>query len=360
MKNTNKEQVCECKICHEIFTGQVCNNLLSKHLKQHFDVIENRQEYYDLFYKQPGDGFCQNEKCNNVVKFRNIILGYAKFCCEKCNKSSVQTKEICRQNMLDKYGVPSNLCGVHGTRQCDITLKERYGVNSPMEMESSKEKSKKTNLERRGTEHNWNGKFGERLCDITRMDRMTNEEWMERKCRGMMEKYGIDNFFKQRNWVVDCWREKWNVDNPMQVPEIFNKSHSSQKRTSYRLKKYTTKFGNEVRYQSKLELNFIEFCEENDIEIFDGDCIWYNFDGKRHRYFIDFKIKINENFQLIELKGMHLWYADQKSSGLIDAKNLAAIEYSRQSGYLPFVYYLDNGDNKENFGLGDINSVGMV
>jgi hypothetical protein len=71
-----------------------------------------------------------------------------------------------------------------------------------------------------------------------------------------------------------------------------------------------------IMYQSKLELKFIEWCNSNNIIVSNGPSLLYNFNGKIHKYRIDFQI----NELLIEIKDFHIWHKNQVESGVWEAK----------------------------------------
>lgn len=73
---------------------------------------------------------------------------------------------------------------------------------------------------------------------------------------------------------------------------------------------------NIILYQSKLELKFIEWCNNSGITVINGPLIPYYFDGKERKYKIDFQV----NDILIEIKDNHIWHLNQVVSGKWKAK----------------------------------------
>ena len=145
---------------------------------------------------------------------------------------------------------------------------------------------------------------------------MQNEEIKERFRQTMYDKYGEYN--------------------PMHVEEIFLKQQKSLQKKSYQLKEYKTIYNNTIHYQSKSELNFIKHCEVNNIHIEDGDTINYIHNNKKHKYYVDFKIKEKDKWRLIEIKKKHMWWYQGLNNGSINAKIKGAVEYSRKHNYLPY------------------------
>lgn len=80
-----------------------------------------------------------------------------------------------------------------------------------------------------------------------------------------------------------------------------------------------------LTYQSKPEYIFIEQCKLNNIKITNGIIVKYMFNGKQHKYIIDFYLP--EYKYCIEIKGNNIWYKNDVKSGKQLAKEIAAIEY---------------------------------
>ena len=81
--------------------------------------------------------------------------------------------------------------------------------------------------------------------------------------------------------------------------------------------------GNQVVYQSKPELDLINFCNSNNIIIKNGPYLEYFFNNKKRTYRVDFEV----NNMLIEIKGDHIWHRNQVKSGKWAMKEKAAKEY---------------------------------
>lgn len=65
------------------------------------------------------------------------------------------------------------------------------------------------------------------------------------------------------------------------------------------------------------------------------------FNDKIHKYFVDFKIKENNKWKLIEIKSTHNWFYNDIKSGKLESKFNSAIEYSKNNNYLEYVFILD-------------------
>jgi hypothetical protein len=125
-----------------------------------------------------------------------------------------------------------------------------------------------------------------------------------------------------RNNVKKTWLKKYGVEHISQNSEILEKQMRARK-DSWKLKDYESKFGL-LTYQTKPELEFIKFCETNNIFVKDGPLIDYSINNKHYKYKIDFEtVKF-----LIEIKNSHCWYFEDLKNGIIDIKNEAAQKYA--------------------------------
>ena len=88
-----------------------------------------------------------------------------------------------------------------------------------------------------------------------------------------------------------------------------------------------------ILYQSKLELKFINWCNDNKILVKNGPCITY-FYIKQRTYKIDFEI----NDILIEIKDNHIWHKNDIITGKWNAKELAVNNFiSSSNEYNKFI-----------------------
>ena len=88
----------------------------------------------------------------------------------------------------------------------------------------------------------------------------------------------------------------------------------------YKIRTFKNLCNETICYQSKFELKFIRYCNENKIVLINGPKILYNMvnSNKQHSYRVDFaipKLKL-----LIEIKDNHIWHRDQVNSGKWDQK----------------------------------------
>jgi hypothetical protein len=89
-----------------------------------------------------------------------------------------------------------------------------------------------------------------------------------------------------------------------------------------------------IIYQSKLELKFIEWCNNNNIIVNNGPNIDYIFNGKSKKYRVDFQI----GDILIEIKDFHIWHKNQVESGLWNEKLNAVNKFISENCLQKYIF----------------------
>lgn len=217
-----------------------------------------------------------NNYCKYIEKDPNN-----KYTCKKCNYE--KRKNTCKE----KYGVENVSQSEkikkkkvktmkengtdHGfrTKKYKNTMLKEYGAENPSQNEDIKKKKESTCLK------NYYVKSPSQSSKI--------RERMENTC---LKNYGVKVPFQSeqiKEKVKKSNLEKYGVEYISQVPEIHKKQMSG-----YVLKHHTSG----LYYRGSYELDFIKFCEQNNIfiENFSGS-INYNFNGKQKTYFPDFYLK---------------------------------------------------------------------
>jgi hypothetical protein len=87
-----------------------------------------------------------------------------------------------------------------------------------------------------------------------------------------------------------------------------------------------------ILYQSKLELNFINWCNNNSIIVRNGPVLPYVFLDVARKYKVDFMIRCGGDADiLIEIKDNHIWYRNDIKSGKHEAK-MSAVRAAIEKG----------------------------
>lgn len=87
--------------------------------------------------------------------------------------------------------------------------------------------------------------------------------------------------------------------------------------------------GKKITYQSKLEDDFVQFCNSNNILVEDGPILLYEFENKTHKYKTDFYLP-NHSI-VLELKDNHIWHKRQVESGKWEKKEQYASKFCEEN-----------------------------
>lgn len=217
---------------------------------------------------------------------------------------------------------------------------DKYGVEWAMQIEDTKDKVKNTNINKYGvsnvsqTEQVKVKKLTKSLDVYGTISPLLNSEIIKKTKYTLSQKYGVKNISQ-----VDIIKEKkkittlknLGVENPLQSLEIFNKS---QKNGKYLIQYKDTK----SYYRGSYELDFLEHCENNKVEVVNGWSINYIFEGKSCVYFPDFYYEKLKMF--IEIKSSYYY-------NLYLEKNLMKKMYTELEGYT-FLFIIDKNYSEFN------------
>lgn len=280
-----------------------CNfECVLNYLGSHTKLKHNKtlKEYYDDHYHKDGDESCT--ECGNKTRFVSLDVGYNPTCSKKCAYKY-------RSNILyKKYGVTNQFQLKEIKDRSKATLRSKYGVENTSQLAETKQKKIDTCFKNFGVDHPGQSQV------ISDKAKVTN-----------FERYGSENVMHNAEIAQRCIL------------------HGAGRVSA---KKYKTKFGNTILVQGSYERLFVRFCEKNDIPIDDGPFLNYDFDGKSHRYFIDFKIDTGGITRLVEIKSTY-WYEQYKD--VIDIKNKYAKEYCKERGWQ--FHFIINDNNKKEINL---------
>jgi hypothetical protein len=234
-----------------------------------------------------------NSESEKVYSFYNQCLDYGFYTCNKCKhvKSKMTNK--------DKYGL-ENFVNVEKRIK---TMEEKYGFYF-----NNREKCKETCIDRYGVDN------------VSKSDIVK-----KKKIETYNENWGFDNVFQSKDIKIKSEKtmlKKYGVTNALQNPDLFTKSQM----TGFQIKKHNLGY-----YRGTYELDFLNYCENNGIEIEKGPSIKYFFDYKERIYHSDFFIK-SKNL-ICEIKSSYTYNFDKEMN---DAKKRACIE----NGYR-FIFIMD-------------------
>ena len=219
--------------------------------------------------------YCSTMNSIQYGSYNHTILGGKKYCCFKCKHHKLTN-----------------------------TINEKYGVDNVSQIKDISIKVANTKLEKYGT------------TSYNNRDKAKNT---------MMEKYGTTSY-NNRDKAERTSLERYGVNHIMQDKDILYKTQKSVKSS--------VKCGvhKDIHYRGTYELNFINFCIENNIQLERGPVVKYFFDSKNRYYYSDFYLK--EYNLIIEVKSTYYYNMDYN-------KNMAKQKASIEKGY-NFLFIKDN------------------
>lgn len=292
--------MCNCLECNEEFDSK---SKLSRHIFLIHKLTS--KEYYDKFFKQPGEGFCLY--CGKPTEFKNLKRGYKKSCCKKHER-------LCAGLTIEKkFGNKSFYKTDYFKGKRTESLKERYGVEHPLQNEESKEKQikhrKQTCKLKYNVEHNWASKELRELGQY----------------KTCLEKLGV-KIPAQNKMVLDKMKattnERFGKEYYTQTDEYKNRIHDFWKNLNeeelvsiVKSRKHKYKAPNGKTYDSNWEYKFELYLDEHKINYeYQSSTIfkWIDYNGKERTYIPDFKLITENGEQFIEIKGDHFFDKDGK------------------------------------------------
>ena len=150
-------------------------------------------------------------------------------------------------------------------------------------------------------------------CERTNsINSFSKKEVQEKIRQTMLKRYGVEHPMQSKqiqNKMKQTNLERYGVENVYQSREVRAKCVKTAKNTKSNV--------DDSKFDSSFERDVYDYCKRNNIEIEDRQVpIKYEYNGKEHTTFIDFKI----DGYLIECKGSHLL------EGVFDYKQEVPIE----------------------------------
>lgn len=247
----------------------ICNkkcNKLSNHIPIHNITSK---EYYDIYLKQPEEGYCKT--CKNPTKYKSFMKGYRPFCSHKCAVNHPNTidkfKNTCKERYggigyasdelkrksenttLKLYGATNIFASEYGKNKIKSTMITRYGKPYTAQVKSLQEKYKQTCLDRYGVDHNWKvpeirqkcintsiKRYGD-IANIINRSKITQKENLDKLAESLDALTLRDAFDTYSdNWYTQMYKENKLIKCGMYtlvpkslIPELenYNKLHAS-------------------------------------------------------------------------------------------------------------------------------------
>lgn len=229
-----------------------------------------------------------------------------------------KVKQKIRKTNLERYGVEYSSQSPIIKNRIKETCLLRFGSLNPMGSYDVQQKSIKTCQEKYGTEH------ASQADVIKEKIRQTNVEKYGAPC--VLRSQVIIDKIKKTNF------DRLDYENPLMSPQVREKAkqttlarygaeHISQVPEFHEKMMKTSKSNHETGhfvgtlgtfwFRSSWERMFLEWCDLNCSEIQPNIPISYEFDGKHHVYYADFKVIVCGKEFLCEVKPLSLWKLPQ-------------------------------------------------
>ena len=290
----------------------VNNQNLEHYKNKGYDAIYREKLKVKVLDLTIGSHYKVNVKCDlcdsiNIVEFRQL-KGSEDYLCNSCaakNKKRVSLTDDKKKDMIRKmlktreinkskdpnYGKSKS--ENNSKKDKKITKKERV-KKSQEEIKLIIKKRKETKLKKYGDE-NYNNQEKKR---ITLKEKYGDENYNNNKARKetLKKKYGDENFNNQIKKEETCL-DKYGVRHTNQNIETMIKIQKS----AFKIKLHED---TNLYYRGTYEKHFLDYCYLNNIEITEfKDGIYYEYDGKIHRYYPDFYHP--ESKTIIEVKSKY-------------------------------------------------------
>ena len=277
-------------------------------LKPH-QIETPRQIIWHLMTGISNEILCQNNKCNNKVKwvgpsgikFSKFTGYYQKFCSRKCCNNSDIFHEKKKKILLEKYGVEHPLQSQMIKDKTKQTCLKKYGVDNPMKNSEIKKKQEKTMIQ-----------------NYRVTSPMLSEEILSLRAEKSFEKYGT-NFQKQSHFSKytrdilfskDAFCEFMKTRTP-------NEAAICLEVNIYTIYNYIEQYKiiDYVKNRSSLEYTMKEFLEQNDINFVQND--------RQQIKPLELDFYIEDKNLAIEMNGDY-WHSDKH---LLKTRGMTADEY---------------------------------
>jgi hypothetical protein len=248
---------------------------------------------------------------------------------------------------MKNHGVKHHMYSEEVKQTIKNTCLTKYGFENPFQSEKVKEKSRNTCIEKFGPYAAQN----EEVKEKNRATCMQNygvyhpsqsEKIKDKKKNTCMQNYGVEypsQSEKMRQKTKDTCMQNYGVEYPMQNAEIAEKTMLS----GFKYKNYILPSGKIIHYQGYENFAIEHFIkagvsEENIIiDRISVPEVWYEYEGKRKRYYVD--IFIPDQNLCVEVKSTYTLGA-KKDQVLIKHEAVKAL------GYLCEIWVYDNKGNR--------------
>lgn len=209
-----------CELCKD--KREFAANGFPSHLIRIHKITQ--QEYYDTFIEPNTEHPCETKECPNNAKFKNLLVGYGKYCCGNCAR-----RDILKKN-AEKYGV-SNISQVPHIKE-----KMREGIKANWNNLSEDERAQRCE----------NISTGTKLAmkeSVERLNEELNKYAKENnlfRLSNLIDKYG-SGFIQSESLDIHCVEYKHRLFVPLEevtLIENYASISTSERRENTNLLRY--------------------------------------------------------------------------------------------------------------------------
>jgi hypothetical protein len=284
--------------------------LIIKHTKN-FDKFDSNinERCYSLILN-----INDRETCLECSNYRIYSTGgrgeYLDHCSLECQYSSKVILDKMKSTCLKKYGVDHWFKTSIALYQREAKCLKYHNVKHHLQIPHVREKIKSTCLK----------KYGVNTF-------LKTEKFKQKVKEFYLKKYGVESFSQTaefREQFKETSLKNWGYNHPMQNEKNFNKALTNR----YKRKEFEFPSGRIEHvqgYEPQILTELVNHFDEDDIVCGSGlPVIWYEFEGKKHRYYPDIYIKSRN--MIIEVKSTYTLSVELN-------KNLAKRQASLAGGF---------------------------
>lgn len=217
-------------------------NLLTKQTKAWYHILKKNEEKLSLIYDAssifPNDYDKINARiywilhrcdiycpvCGKIKNFINFEKGFGSACSKQCAHKIANEKY--KQTCLEKYGVDNPMKLSSTKNKAKQTCLKKYGVENVAQVDEIREKTKRTNNERYGVDSPLQNekifeKYKQTCLERFNVDNAAKTEQNKQKYKQTcLEKYGVDNVNKLeqtkkkiKQTLFDRYGENFYIEN---------------------------------------------------------------------------------------------------------------------------------------------------
>lgn len=341
------------KYSKEILDSKVISaNYKEKYIKTNFsewyeDILKFQKEFNfeDFTFNQLLYHYCHDItnrvvcRSGNPKVFGSFCGGYSAMCVEgrHCKTCMEDLNNNAKKTNIKKYGVEyhmktekSKINQRNKAKQANEkrrkTCIEKYGVDNVYKTKSAQDKYKQTCLTRYGEDNPNKNKEIRRKTEQTNIERygvkapLQSTEIQQKLINTNMERYGVECVFqseKIKTKIKNTILDRYGETNVMRNDIIFEKCTKRR----FRRKQYVFPSGNIVKIQG-YENYAIDYLLDNSInetniltssKNFSSKIgkIYYELNGKQHRYFPDIVVEKDNEYVIYEVKSDYTYKAGQ-------------------------------------------------